>query len=268
MKTGSPSRSGPVRYLLILAAVIAATLLPGQRAVAQDTLVFAAASLKEALDEVADAYIRKTGRQISVSYAGSSALARQIEAGAPADLFISADVDWMDYLQERSAIREETRGDLLGNRLVLVAPADGGTAPAIAPGFDLVRALGNGRLAMAQPESVPAGKYGKAALQALGVWDRVDDRIAAAENVRAALALVSRGEAPFGIVYGTDAQADPGVRIVGTFPDDTHPPIIYPVAAVAGENDAGADAFLAFMRSDEAAVLFEKRGFTVRNRQG
>lgn len=268
MTSGLRLRQRLSRGLLPLLVLAFAALAPISQAAAQDTLVFAAASLKEALDDVVDAYAREDDGKVSVSYAGSSALARQIEAGAPADIFVSADSDWMDYLQERSAVREETRGDLLGNRLVLVAPAGTRIGLTVAPGFDLAGLLGDGHLAMAQPDSVPAGKYGKAALQALGVWEDVEQRVAAAENVRAALALVSRGEAPFGIVYATDAKADPGVEVVGVFPEDTHPPIIYPAAITAESHNPDAEAFLAFMRSDRAAALFERHGFTVRGRQG
>jgi molybdate transport system substrate-binding protein len=268
MTSGDGIRRGASRILLALLALAFALLSPVPQVAAQDALVFAAASLKEALDDVADAYASQGGGKVSVSYAASSALARQIEAGAPADIFISADKDWMDHLQESAAIRPRTRSDLLGNRLVLVAPAGSRADLAIGPGLDLSGALGEGRLAMAQPDSVPAGKYGKAALQAFGAWEGVERRVAAAENVRAALALVSRGEAPLGIVYATDAKADPGVRVVGTFPEETHPPIVYPAAITAGSRNPEAEAFLAFMHSDRAAALFERRGFTLRDRQG
>jgi molybdate transport system substrate-binding protein len=227
-------------------------------------LVFAAASLKNALDEINAAWKAETGKQAVISYAASSALAKQIEAGAPAEVFISADLDWMAYLAERDLIRRDTEVRLLGNRLVLVAPADSSASAGIAPGFDLAGLLGgDGRLAMANVDAVPAGRYGKEALTSLGVWDSVADRLAQAENVRAALALVSIGEAPLGIVYQTDAAADPAVRIVATFPKDSHAPIIYPAAETAAATSRDAGAFLAFLRSEKAAGLFEAQGFTV-----
>jgi molybdate transport system substrate-binding protein len=252
----------------------------------RDLLVFAAASLKNALDDVNAEYQRQTGRKVVVSYAASPTLAKQIEAAAPADVLISADLDWMDYLAQRRLIKPETRRNLLGNRLVLVGPGEtrrggspgetrrgglGGAVGApqlqldvtIAHGFPLASLLGTGRLAMADPDSVPAGKYGKAALEHLGVWAPVQARIARAENVRAALALVSRGEAPFGIVYQTDAAADPKVKVVGFFPEDTHPPITYPVAAVAASMAPTTAAYLEYLRSPAARPFFEKQGFTV-----
>jgi molybdate transport system substrate-binding protein len=222
--------------------------------------VFAAASLKEALDENAKAYKSKTDDRIVVSYAASSALARQIEAGAPADLFISADRDWMDFLEQRRLIKSGTRQNLVGNRLVLIAPSGSPASVTIGPGFPIAGLLGTGRLAMADPDTVPAGKYGKSALEALGVWKDVRAKVAAAENVRAALVLVSRGEAPFGVVYRTDAAADRRVRIVGTFPENAHPPIVYP-AAVTVSGKPEADRFLEWLRGPEARAVFEKHGF-------
>ena len=249
------------------------------RVVAQgrDLLVFAAASLKNALDDVNAEYQRQTGRKVVVSYAASPTLAKQIDSAAPADVFISADLDWMDYLAQRRLIKPETRRNLLGNRLVLVGPGEtrgggwGGAVGApqlqsdvtIAPGFPLTNLLGGGRLAMADPDSVPAGKYGKAALEHLRVWSSVQTRIARAENVRAALALVSRGEAPFGIVYQTDAAADPKVKVAGFFPEDSHPPITYPIAAVATSTAPTTAAYLEFLRSPAARPFFEKQGFTI-----
>jgi molybdate transport system substrate-binding protein len=239
--------------------------LPSGPALAQakPVLVFAAASLKNALDEIAVRYERETGKKVTVSYGASSALAKQIEAVAPADLFISADLDWMDYLQTRNLITTETRGNMLGNRLVLVAPKDSQASIKIGPGFPLVELLGGGRLAMADPKAVPAGKYGRAALESLGVWQAIEPRVAAAENVRAALALVSRGEAPLGIVYQTDAAADPNVKIAGMFPEDTHPPIIYPAALTGTSTNGDAASFLAYMRAPGARPAWEKQGFTV-----
>jgi molybdate transport system substrate-binding protein len=225
--------------------------------------VFAAASLKNAVDDVNTACEADIGGRATVSYAASSALAKQIEEGAPADIFISADLDWMVYLSERNLTRKDTEVKLLGNRIVLVAPADSEAVTQIAPAFDLAALLGEGRLAMANVNSVPAGKYGKAALEKLGVWASVAGKVAQAENVRAALALVSTGEAPLGIVYRTDAAADPRVRIVSVFPEDTHPPIIYPAAETAASGNGHAQAFLKCLQTAKARGLFEKHGFTV-----
>lgn len=225
--------------------------------------VFAAASLTDSLKAVADAYKAKTGTTITLSFGASSTLARQIEQGAQADIFMSADTDWMDYLQKGGHIADATRKDLLGNELVLVTASDAKPAPAIAPHFDLAGALGNGKLALADPASVPAGKYGKAALSALGVWDSVAAKLAPAENVRVALEYVARGEAPYGIVYATDAKVAPGVRVAGVFPENTHPPIVYPVALTRHASPA-ARAFLDFLKGPQAKAIFEKAGFSVR----
>jgi molybdate transport system substrate-binding protein len=233
------------------------------RAQQQPVVVFAAASLKNALDEVAGQWTKETGKQTKISYAASPALAKQIEAAAPADIFISADPDWMDYVDQRKLVRAGSRSNLLGNRIVLIAGKDSKAAARIEPGFPLRTLLGDGRLAMANVEAVPAGKYGKAALEKLGVWASVQDRLAQAENVRAALLLVSRGEAPLGIVYQTDAAADANVRIVGAFPEDTHPAIVYPVALTASSANPDAAAFVAYLRSAQARAAFEKQGFTV-----
>jgi molybdate transport system substrate-binding protein len=230
---------------------------------ASSATVFAAASLKNALDEAVGAYAQGGGVKVTVSYAASSALARQIEAGAPADLFISADLDWMNYLQTRQLIRPATRVNLLGNRLVLIAPSDSKTSLAVERGMSLARALGDGRLAVADPDAVPAGKYARAALEALGAWNAVAPRLARAENVRAALAFVARGECPLGIVYATDAAAEPRVRIVGAFPAGTHPPIVYPAAVTATAKSTGAAGLLQFLGSAAAKPVFEKHGFTV-----
>jgi molybdate transport system substrate-binding protein len=230
----------------------------------KDLLVFAAASLKNALDEVNTAYERERAQKATTSYAASPALARQIESGAPADIFISADLDWMDYVDTRKLVKSETRTNLLGNKIVLIAPSSSTASIAIAPSFPLAQALGNdGRLAMADVNSVPAGKYGKAALEKLGVWASVRNRVAPAENVRATLLLVSRGEAPLGIVYQTDAAADRSVKIVGAFPADTHPPIVYPIAVTASSTNPGAAAYLAYLKSAAARPAFEKQGFTL-----
>jgi molybdate transport system substrate-binding protein len=244
------------------AYALAASLAPGPAAAA-DLVIFAAASLKNALDAVAAAWTEETGVTTAISYAASPALAKQIEEGAPADLFLSADLDWMDYLGTRNLIDPDTRRTLLGNRLVLVA-SDADAAPVtIAPGFDLAGLLGDGRLAMADVAAVPAGRYGKAALEALGVWGDVEARLAQAENVRAALAFVALGEAPYGIVYATDATAEDNVAVVGTFPEDSHPPILYPVAVTAASAHPDAAAFLDFLAGPVARAAFEAQGFTV-----
>src|SRR5690242_19901671 len=242
------------RRLLAVAALAFACLA---RPAAAQT-VFAAASLKNALDEAVAAY----KKNIVVSYGASSALARQIDNGAPADLFISADLDWMDYLEKKGFLEAGTRRNLLGNRLVLIAPAKQPVELQPAPGFAVSAALKNGRLALADPSSVPAGKYAKVAFQKLGVWDQVAGHVAAAENVRAALALVARGEAPLGVVYQTDAAVEPRVLVAGVFPEDTHPPIIYPAAALKGAKPDGV-AFLRFLGGTEARRIFEKYGFAV-----
>jgi molybdate transport system substrate-binding protein len=240
----------------------------GQGAHAQDVVVFAAASLTDALDEAAKLFERQGGAHSKISYAASSTLAKQIESGAPADMFISADLDWMNYLEERHLIRPATRRNLLGNRLVLVAPAESDVHIEIKPGFDLAVLLRGGRLAMANTDSVPAGKYGKAALERLGVWNTVQAAVAPAESVRAALLFVSRREAPLGIVYATDAAADPRVKIVGVFPEDTHPPITYPAALTAASKNPSAARLLDFLASPAAKPIFEKEGFTVLEQGG
>ncbi len=186
-----------------------------------------------------------------------------MEQGAPADVFISADLAWMDYLAEKKLIKDNTRANLLGNRIVLVSGKADAQPVDIKPGFDLAALIGDDRLAMGAVDSVPAGKYGKAALEKLGVWSSVEQKVAGAESVRAALLLVSRGEAPYGIVYQTDAAADPGVKVVGTFPEDSHPPIIYPIAITTDSESADAAAYVDFIKSDKAAPLFEKQGFTI-----
>ena len=248
-----------MKRLVLMSALLAGVVMAASAA-AETITVFAAASLKESLDAAIKVYAPASGDKLVVSYAASSALAKQIESGAPADVFISADLDWMDYLEQRKLIRPASRQNLLRNRLVLIAPAASKLTVAIAPGFPLAGMLGDGRLAMANPEAVPAGKYGKAALEFLGVWKSVGARVAGAENVRAALVLVSRGEAPLGIVYKTDAAAEPRVRIVGEFPENAHPPIIYP-GAVTTSGKAGADSFLAWLGTPAARAIFGKYGF-------
>ena len=254
-----------LRRHLAGAALALGLLLPLGAHAADRVTVFAAASLKNALDEAVMAFGADGGTEVVVSYAASSALAKQIEAGAPADLFISADIPWMDYLAERDLIEPASRIDLLGNTLVLVAPADADTAATgIGPDTDFSALLGDGRLAVGQVDSVPAGRYARAALEKLGAWPAVEEKLAQSDNVRAALALVSQGEAPLGIVYGSDAASDPEVKVVGTFPKASHPPIIYPAALVkADPAKPEATAFLAFLQGDEAAAAFRKAGFTV-----
>src|ERR1700722_2955194 len=252
-----------LRRSVIAALAVLAVGAGGVSAQGRDVVVFAAASLKNALDDIHAQYTKDTGKQITISLAASSQLAKQIENGAPADIFISADLDWMDYLAQKNLIKPDTRKNLLGNELVLIAPKDRALDVKIALGFDLAKLLEGGRLAMADTTAVPAGKYGKAALEKLGAWASVADHLAQAENVRAALALVARKEAPLGIVYQTDAAAEPGVRIVGVFPADTHPPIVYPIALTAGSTNPDAPGFLAYMSSEKAQPLFEKQGFTV-----
>jgi molybdate transport system substrate-binding protein len=227
----------------------------------QRVTVFAAASLKNALDAVNAACEADVGEAATVSYAASSALAKQIEEGAPADVFMSADLDWMKYLSDRNLIKADTEMQLLGNGIVLVAPADSEVEATIAKNVDLAGLLGDGRLAMGDVKAVPAGKYGKAALESLGVWDSVEGKVAQAENVRAALKLVSTGEAPLGIVYKTDAVADPKVKVVGAFPESSHPPIVYPVAQTTGSKNAETPAFLKCLQSAKAKDIFEAQGF-------
>jgi molybdate transport system substrate-binding protein len=252
-----------------LAALALAPLLavsfPAERASAADVVVFAAASLKDALDDVSTRYLNATGKTVTISYGASSTLAQQITQAAPADIFFSADLDWINDLQMKGLIQNATRVSLLGNQIVLVAPKASATANvALAKGVDVATLLGkDGRLAMANIETVPAGKYGKASLEALGAWSGVSTRIVQSDNVRAALAFVARGEAPLGIVYTTDANAEPNVKVVGTFPADSHPPIVYPVALLAASKNPDAKAFYDFLKSDAAKPAYVKQGFTV-----
>ena len=222
--------------------------------------VFAAASLKNAMDDVGKAYTARTGALVRFSYAASSVLAQQIEARAPADVFVSADGDWMDYLAQRHLIAAASRRNLLANHLALIAPSDSKISIRIGQGMPLAQALGGGRLAIAGPD-VPAGRYGRASLTALGVWPSVQAKLAPAESVRAALAFVARGETPLGVVYDTDAKVEPKVRIVGLFPDSSHAPIVYPAAVVAYSTDPSAVAFLRFLRGPEASKIFRAYGF-------
>ena len=247
--------------LSALALVVTLTAVPAR---AQDATLtaFAAASMKNAVDDINAAFTKATGIKVVSSYAASSALAKQIESGAPADLFASADLEWMDYVAGKKLIKDDTRVNLLGNRLVLIAPKDSKIDNvAIAQGFDLAKLIGDGRIATGEVSSVPVGKYAKAALEKLGSWTAAEPKFAMAENVRAALTLVGRGEAPLGIVYETDAKVEPNVKIVAHFPEDSHPPIVYPVALTANAKP-GASKYIAFMRSSLAKTIFETYGFT------
>ncbi|WP_343079888.1 molybdate ABC transporter substrate-binding protein [Ostreiculturibacter nitratireducens] len=249
-----------------LVSALAIAVFVGAPARAAEITVFAAASLQTALDAAAAEWRAASGNGVTLSYAATSALARQIEAGAPADIFISASLDWMEALDAAGLLDPGTRRDLFGSEIVLVAH-EAGTAEEIGPGFDLAGRLGDGHLAMAMVDSVPAGIYGKQALESLGLWDAVAPRVAQAENVRAALALVATGEAPYGIVYATDAVAEPRVSVVGTFPADSHEPIVYPGAVIAGSEAAeAAAAFLDWLATPEAAAIFATQGFTLPGR--
>ncbi|MEY4763119.1 MAG: molybdate transporter substrate-binding protein [Pseudomonadota bacterium] len=253
-----PSRRTILTGLAGLSVLPLSTAVLGQQT---PLTVFAAASLTQVLQDAGAAYTRRSGQQVRFSFAASSALARQVEAGAPADVFVSADEDWMDYLQVRQRVQAETRRDIVANRLVLVAPAGSPLQLRVAPGFALAAALGrDGRIATGDPSSVPVGRYAQAALAKLGVWNAVSARIVGAENVRAALNFVVRGEVPLGIVYATDARVEPRVRVVDLFPADSHAPIRYPAAALVGARPAAPD-FVAFLQGPEAQALFATAGF-------
>jgi molybdate transport system substrate-binding protein len=246
-----------------LALLLAVAALPAQAQAQDKTItVFAAASMKNAVDDIGAAFTKATGIKVVASLAASSALAKQIEQGAPADVFASADLDWMDYLDKKNLIKKDTRSNLLGNKLVLIAPKDSKLDNVkIEQSFDIAKLAGDGRIAMADVNAVPAGKYGKAALEKLGAWAAAEKKVASAENVRAALALVGRGEAPLGIVYETDAKIEKNVKIVGHFPEGSYPPITYPVALTATAKPE-AQKYLDFMRSSLAKTIFETYGFT------
>jgi molybdate transport system substrate-binding protein len=247
--------------ILSLFAAVAAT---PEFAAAEDTItVFAAASMKNALDDADEVFTKTTGIKVTASYAASYALAKQIEQGAPADVFVSADLKWMDYLADKKLIKQDTRMNLLGNRLVLIVPADSKRANVtIAKGFDLAKLAGDGRIAVADTKAVPAGLYAKAALESLGAWAAAEPKLAQAENVRATLAFVARGETPVGIVYETDARIEPKVKIIGTFPDGSYPPATYPVAELTTSKSAAVGKYLAFLRAQGAKAIFEKYGFS------
>lgn len=246
----------------ILALMASAAAAPALAQEPRPLLVFAAASLQTSLAAVAQRW-QSGGRRVTFSFAASSALARQLGQGAPADIFASADLEWMDWVQERGLIRAETRRSLLGNRLVLIAPADSAANLSIAPGFALAEAIGDSRLATGNVQSVPVGRYARQALTSLGVWDQVGPRIAGVDNVRAALALVARGEARFGIVYETDARTEPRVRVIGTFPPESHAAIVYPFALTAASTHPEARAFLTYLTSPDAIRIFETEGFSI-----
>ncbi len=248
------------RKSLFLFKIISFLLLCSSLASA-DTTVFAAASMKNALDEINRSWSAQNSSKVVVSYAGSPVLARQIEKGAPADIFISADLEWMDYLAQRKLINVASRVNLLRNELVMIAPATAKISVVLKPGLRLGDLLGNDRLSMADPDSVPAGKYAKAALKALGLWSQVSTKIIRADNVRAALNFVARGETPLGIVYRTDAAAEDKVRVIATFPAGSHPPIVYPAAMMADSKKAEAAAFFSWLKSNAATGIFRKHGF-------
>jgi molybdate transport system substrate-binding protein len=252
----------------IIGVVVSLTLLIGTAswsvmAQAADVTVLAAASLTDALGQIDADYEKASGNKVKAAFGGSSALAKQLEKGAPADLFISADVPWMDYVAKANLIDPASRTDLLGNHLVLVGPASSTETVTIDKNYDLAAALKGGKLSVADTNAVPAGKYAKASLEKLGQWDKVQGSLAQGENVRAALALVERGEAPLGIVYQTDAMVAK-VKVIGTFPDDSHPPIIYPVAlTVQGAKSDAAKAYIEYLKSDAAKAVFAKAGFVI-----
>ena len=250
------------RAVLAALPCLAIAATPG-RAAADEVLVFAAASLTTALDQVAAAWKAETGHTAVMSYAGSSALARQIQEGAPADIFISASVDWMDAIEASGDLREGTRRDILGNTLVLIAHGRDAAPVTIDARLDLVGMLDGGRLSMALVEAVPAGVYGRQALTALGLWDAVEPLVAQSDNVRAALAFVAQGEAPLGIVYATDAAAEDSVTVIGTFPEGSHDPITYPAGITAQSESPVAEAFLDFLTSATARAIWQEFGFTV-----
>lgn len=247
-------------FLTVLAGLLLTMAVPAQ---AKDLLVFAAASLKNAAEDIGKAYEASGAGKVTYSFAASSDLAKQIENGAPAAIFISADTKWMDYLAERKLIVADSRRDLLGNRLVLIAPADSMLTIDLAAGAPLAQSLGDGKLAMADPDSVPAGRYGKAALEALNMWSSVEPTVVRAKDVRAALAFVERGEAAAGIVYATDAIVSKKVRIVDAFPESSHPKIVYPVALIAGQDDAAARAFYDYLVGPKARGVFQDYGFSI-----
>jgi len=251
------------RWIAAAALVVAGSPLPIASSQDASLLVFAAASMKNTLDDADAAFTKQSGVKVVASYDASSALMRQIEGGAPADIFVSADLKWMDYGSQKMLIKDDTRVNLLGNKLVLIAPKDSKiNNVTIGPGFDLAKLAGDGKVATGDVKAVPVGIYAQAALQKLGAWDAVEPKMAMTANVRAALVLVARGEAALGIVYSTDAQVEPGVKVVGVFPEDSHDPIIYPVAATATTTNPAVAQYLSFLRSSAAKAIFEHYGFS------
>lgn len=259
-RLGRPVRDLRHLHHALSIAILGASFALAGHAAAQQ--VFAAASLKDALDDLSTIYAKQTGKKPVLVYGASSTLARQIEKGAPADVFISADLDWMDYVQKHDMIDIASRRNLLGNELVLITPLATTGNVDLKPGVGLSELIGNGRLAMGDPAHVPAGLYGRAALEKLGVWSQVQGKIAAADNVRSALLLVARGEAPYGIVYKTDANAEKRVRIAGVFPAGSHAPIVYPLALTRQADRATAEPFYQFLQSPEALAVFQRYGFS------
>jgi molybdate transport system substrate-binding protein len=260
MKSGNEGTMSALgRILLSLAILLGSTAV----AAAEPVNVFAAASLKNALDAVSEAWKAEAGKETRNTYAASSALAKQIEQGAPADIFISADLDWMNYLDKKKLIKAGTSKVLLGNALVLVAAKGTGLKLDLKPGADLAGALAGGKLALGDVRGVPAGKYAKAALEKLGLWASLEASLAQSENVRAALALVARGEARLGIVYATDARAEPMVEVAGVFPDDSHPPIVYPAAVISASQNPDSQAFVTYLSSPKAREIFTAQGFAI-----
>jgi molybdate transport system substrate-binding protein len=252
----------PARLIAAFFLVFALAAAPHPAAAQGRLTVFAAASLRNALDDVNQAFGKATGVRVIASYAASSALAKQIAQGAPADIFVSANVKWMDYLQEEKLIRDDTRVDLLGNALVLIAPKTSKLDHVtIGQGFDIAKLAGPGRIAVANTKAVPAGLYGKAALKSLGAWEAAEPKLAQADNVRATLAYVARGETPLGIVYATDAHVEPKVKVIGVFPAGSHPAITYPVAALKEAKSKAVAQYLRFLRTPAAKTIFESYGF-------
>ncbi|PNG27960.1 molybdate ABC transporter substrate-binding protein [Methylocella silvestris] len=251
-----------IALVLTLAAGLAPLTVAAQAPAAGPT-VFAAASMKTALDAIAASWTAQTGKAPVLVYGSSAVLAKQIEQGAPADIFISADLNWMDYLDKAKLLRAGTRRAFLGNELVLVEPADQKTTLKIEPGFDLAGQTGGGKIAVCTITSCPGGVYGKESLVALGVWDKVEPKLAQSDNIRAALNLVARGEARFGIVYATDAKAEPKVRVVGVFPSSSHSPIVYPVAVLEGSKNPEAASFVAYLSSQAAVKILLEQGFSI-----
>ena len=252
-----------VRFSVFVGFLVVLAGAPRTLTAQEQITVFAAASLKNALDDTNAAFTKATGVKVTASYAASSALAKQIEQSAPADVFISADLQWMDYVGERKLIKPDTRVNLLGNKLVLIAPADSKIANVtIGQGFDIAKLAGSGRIAVADVNAVPAGRYAKAALEKLGAWAAAEPKLAQAKNVRATLAFVARDETPIGIVYETDAKVEPRVKVIGAFPDNSYPPVTYPVAATTTTTKQSVSQYLHFLRSPAAKAIFEKYGFS------